>query len=75
MWTLLMDQGDNALWNLLAAKFVTPLALAASYAASPPTSWSGGQDPDLRDHRDQHRQPDLERDRRQPRASGHPVRD
>src|SRR3990170_1874640 len=22
MWTLLMDQGDNALWNLLAAKFV-----------------------------------------------------
>ncbi len=23
MWTLLMDQGDNALWNLLAAKFVT----------------------------------------------------
>jgi len=23
MWTLLMDQGDNALWNLLAAKFVS----------------------------------------------------
>ena len=22
MWTLLMDQGDNALWNLIAAKFV-----------------------------------------------------
>jgi len=43
MWTLLMDQGDSALGDLLKAKFVTPLALAASYSAIPPTTWTGGQ--------------------------------
>lgn len=49
MWALLMDRGDNALWNLIAAKFVndtTPptggirLLPAVSAGASLPVSWS-----------------------------------
>jgi spore germination protein YaaH len=35
MWTLLMDQGDNALWDLLAAKFV-PDQSGATYVALNP---------------------------------------
>jgi spore germination protein YaaH len=35
MWTLLMDQGDSALWDLLAAKFVNDTT-PASYVALPP---------------------------------------
>ena len=49
MWTLLMDQGDNALWNLIAAKFVndtTPpiggirLLPAVSPVASLQVAWA-----------------------------------
>jgi spore germination protein YaaH len=35
MWTLLMDQGDNALWNLLAAKFVTDMTPASYVPLAP----------------------------------------
>ena len=49
MWTLLMDQGDNALWNLLAAKFVTDttppdggirILPALTDASAIPVGWS-----------------------------------
>ena len=35
MWTLLMDQGDNALWNQLAAKFVTDMTPASYVPLAP----------------------------------------
>ena len=35
MWTLLMDQGDNALWNVLVAKFVTDMTPATYVPLAP----------------------------------------
>ena len=36
MWTLLMDKGDGALWDLLAAKFQVPVPLPSTYVPLTP---------------------------------------